>query len=87
MQTEPSLFVGLGKVQVIQEARIFNQSNASLRKCRLVLGKIAYLLNTGETFAPREATELFFSMTKLFQHKNVSRETRVKMANNGFRTN
>ena len=34
--------------------------------------KITYLLHTGERFPTSEATELFFGITKLFQHRDAS---------------
>lgn len=37
---------------------------------QILLTKIIYLLYVGETFAPQEATTLFFGVTKLFQHKD-----------------
>ncbi|OAV88487.1 hypothetical protein PTTG_00881 [Puccinia triticina 1-1 BBBD Race 1] len=58
------------KTTVIQEARVFNESPISPRKCRILLTKIIYLLYVGETFGPQEATTLFFGVTKLFQHKD-----------------
>lgn len=58
------------KTTVIQEARVFNESPISPRKCRILLTKIVYLLYSGETFGPQEATTLFFGVTKLFQHKD-----------------
>lgn len=58
---------------VIQEARVFNETPISPRKCRILLTKIVYLLCVGETFGTQEATTLFFGVTKLFQHKDVSR--------------
>lgn len=60
------------KTTVIQEARVFNESPISPRKCRILLTKIIYLLYIGETFGTQEATTLFFGVTKLFQHKDVS---------------
>lgn len=60
------------KTTVIQEARVFNESPISPRKCRILLTKIVYLLYVGETFGAQEATTLFFGVTKLFQHKDVS---------------
>jgi hypothetical protein len=57
---------------VIQEARVFNETPISPRKCRILLTKIVYLLCVGETFGTQEATTLFFGVTKLFQHKDVS---------------
>lgn len=56
---------------VIQEARVFNETPISPRKCRILLTKIVYLLYVGETFGTQEATTLFFGVTKLFQHKDV----------------
>lgn len=60
------------KTTVIQEARVFNESPISPRKCRALLTRIVYLLYAGETFSTQEATTLFFGVTKLFQHKDVS---------------
>ena len=60
------------KTTVIQEARVFNESPISPRKCRALLTRIVYLLYVGETFSTQEATTLFFGTTKLFQHKDVS---------------
>ena len=59
------------KSTVIQEARAFNESPISPRKCRALLTRIVYLLYVGETFSTQEATTLFFGVTKLFQHKDV----------------
>ena len=59
------------KTTVIQEARAFNESPISPRKCRALLTRIIYLLYVGETFSTQEATTLFFGVTKLFQHKDV----------------
>lgn len=72
----PSLACTVGvffqdKTTVIQEARVFNESPISPRKCRILLTKIIYLLYIGETFGTQEATTLFFGVTKLFQHKDV----------------
>jgi coatomer subunit gamma len=60
------------KTTIIQEARVFNESPISPRKCRALLTRIVYLLYVGETFGTEEATTLFFGTTKLFQHKDVS---------------
>ena len=60
------------KTTIIQEARVFNESPVSPRKCRQLLTRIVYLLYAGETFSTQEATTLFFGTTKLFQHKDVS---------------
>ncbi|BGP39133.1 coatomer subunit gamma [Rhodotorula kratochvilovae] len=58
------------KTTVIQEARVFNETPISPRKCRILLTKIVYLLYVGETLGTQEATTLFFGVTKLFQHKD-----------------
>lgn len=60
------------KAIVIQEARVFNESPISPRKCRALLTRIVFLLYVGETFTTQEATTLFFGVTKLFQHKDSS---------------
>lgn len=59
------------KTTIIQEARVFNESPISPRKCRALLTRTVYLLYVGETFGSQEATTLFFGTTKLFQHKDV----------------
>lgn len=59
------------KTTIIQEARVFNDSPISPRKCRALLTRIVYLLYIGETLNAQEATTLFFGTTKLFQHKDV----------------
>ncbi|KAF9015744.1 armadillo-type protein [Cyathus striatus] len=63
------------KTTIIQEARVFNDSPISPRKCRALLTRIVYLLYIGETFGTQEATTLFFGTTKLFQHKDVKLAT------------
>jgi len=59
------------KTTIIQEARVFNDSPISPRKCRALLTRVVYLLYVGETFGAQEATTLFFGTTKLFQHRDV----------------
>ena len=68
------------KTAVIQEARMFNQSNISPRRCRILLTKILYLLYTGERFSQQEATDLFFGATKLFQNKDAGLRQMVYLA-------
>ena len=67
------------KTTIIQEARVFNDSPISPRKCRALLTRIVYLLYVGETFGTQEATNLFFGTTKLFQHKDVCYSPFVKL--------
>ncbi|OCH95666.1 coatomer subunit gamma [Obba rivulosa] len=68
------------KTTVIQEARVFNDSPISPRKCRALLTRIVYLLYVGETFNTQEATTLFFGTTKLFQHKDSALRQMVYLA-------
>ena len=75
------------KTTVIQEARVFNESPISPRKCRILLTKIIYLLYIGETFGTTEATTLFFGVTKLFQHKDVSMNSRASRDRHADRCN
>jgi coatomer protein complex subunit gamma len=69
---ELELFKTLDKTMVLQEAKVFNESPIRPKQCRFILSKILYLLNTGESFSTKEATELFFAITKLFLSKDVS---------------
>ena len=69
------------KTTIIQEARVFNDSPISPRKCRALLTRIVYLLYIGENFSSQEGTTLFFGTTKLFQHKDVGRIARASMGN------
>jgi coatomer protein complex subunit gamma len=68
------------KSTIIQEARVFNDSPISPRKCRSLLTRIVYLLYVGETFGTQEATTLFFGTTKLFQHKDSALRQMVYLA-------
>ncbi|KAF2089830.1 Coatomer, gamma subunit [Saccharata proteae CBS 121410] len=64
--------VKVDRTSVFQEARLFNSSPISPRRCRILLTKIALLLFTGEKFPTNEATTLFFGISKLFQNKDPS---------------
>ncbi|XP_001358267.3 coatomer subunit gamma [Drosophila pseudoobscura] len=64
-------YQNLEKTSVLQETRTFNETPVNARKCIHILTKILYLINQGETLVPREATDCFFAMTKLFQSKDV----------------
>ncbi|KAG6911358.1 hypothetical protein DXG01_001029 [Tephrocybe rancida] len=68
------------KTTIIQEARVFNESPISPRKCRALLTRIVYLLYVGETFGTQEATTLFFGTSKLFQHKDSALRQAVYLA-------
>ncbi|KKY24752.1 putative coatomer subunit [Phaeomoniella chlamydospora] len=62
----------LDRTSVFQDARLFNTSPISPRRCRTLLTKIAVLVFTGEKFPTNEATTLFFGISKLFQNKDPS---------------
>ncbi|CRG85762.1 putative coatomer subunit gamma [Talaromyces islandicus] len=64
--------IKLDRTSVFQDARLFNSSPISPRRCRTLLTKIAVLLFTGEKFPTNEATTLFFGISKLFQNKDPS---------------
>uniref|UniRef100_A0A060T9K5 Coatomer subunit gamma n=1 Tax=Blastobotrys adeninivorans TaxID=409370 RepID=A0A060T9K5_BLAAD len=71
----------LDKMTVYQECLSgFNASPIQSKRCRALLAKLIHLLSTGETFPPEEATTLFFSVTKLFQHKDPSLRQMVYLA-------
>lgn len=59
------------KTSVLQEARVFNETPVNVKRSTHVLTKILYLLNQGEILAPKEATDVFFAMTKLFQSNDI----------------
>lgn len=50
----------------------FNESPVNPKACRQLISKLLELLAHGETFPRQEATTLFFSISKLFQHPNDS---------------
>ena len=66
------MYLSKDKAVVLQEARVFNESPIHPKKCRLVLARIVYLLYQSETLGTKEATETFFSITKLFQNPDSS---------------
>ncbi|XP_076897530.1 coatomer subunit gamma-2-like [Bidens hawaiensis] len=70
-EAEYSPFSGIEKGAVLQEARVFNDPQLDSRRCSQVITKLLYLLNQGDTFTKTEATEVFFSVTKLFQAKDI----------------
>lgn len=66
------MMLKLDRTSVFQDARLFNSSPISPRRCRTLLTKISILLFTGERFTEDEATTLFFGISKLFQNKDPS---------------
>ncbi|VVT49739.1 uncharacterized protein SAPINGB_P002419 [Magnusiomyces paraingens] len=71
----------LDKMTVFQECISgFNASPIQSKKCRTLLTKLVRLIHMGEVFPPEESTSLFFSITKLFQHKDPSLRQMVYVA-------
>ncbi|KAL7664123.1 Coatomer subunit gamma [[Candida] zeylanoides] len=69
------------KMVVFQEClQQFNASPVNARKCRLLLAELLRLIYYGENFPAAESTTLFFSISKLFQHKDVSLRQIVYLA-------
>lgn len=61
------------KMTIFQEClQQFNLSPVNAKKCRQLLAKLLRLLYHGEKFPSLESTTLFFSISKLFQHKDLS---------------
>lgn len=50
---------------------MFNEAHIDPRRCQQVITKLLYLLTQGEKFTKNEASDVFFSVTKLFQHKDL----------------
>ncbi|QIW99330.1 hypothetical protein AMS68_004848 [Peltaster fructicola] len=69
---DENTIVKVDRTSVFQEARVFNTSPVSPRRCRILLTKLSLLLLTGEKFPTNEATSLFFGISKLFQNKDAS---------------
>lgn len=61
------------KMAVFQEClQQFNALPVNAKKCRQLLAKLLRLIYQGEQFPPKESTKLFFSISKLFQHRDSS---------------
>ncbi|KAJ2312567.1 coatomer subunit gamma, partial [Coemansia sp. RSA 2611] len=69
---ELGALLNLDHSAVLQESRVFNQTPIRPRHSRLLLAKILFLLYRGDSMSTTEATNLFFSITKLFQCKDMS---------------
>ncbi|KAJ2079194.1 coatomer subunit gamma [Coemansia sp. RSA 988] len=65
---------------VLQEARVFNQTPIRPRQSRVLLAKILFLIYRGDNMSTSVATNLFFSITKLFQSKDMSLRQMVYLA-------
>ncbi|ANZ75962.1 BA75_03083T0 [Komagataella pastoris] len=61
------------KMTVFQDClQAFNASPVQAKRCRMLLARLLRLLYSGDSFPSTESTTLFFSISKLFQHKDVS---------------
>ncbi|KAJ2855397.1 coatomer subunit gamma, partial [Coemansia erecta] len=69
---ELGALLNLDRSSVLQEARVFNKTPIRPRQSRLILAKILFLLYRGDSIPTEDATNLFFSITKLFQCKDMS---------------
>lgn len=59
------------KMAVFQECKAqFNALPVNPRKCRQLLARLLRLLYHGDAFEEKQATELYFSISKLFQSKD-----------------
>lgn len=81
-KTDPYTGSGLpDKMSVFQEClQQFNASPVDAGKCRQLLAKLLRLIYHGEQFPSQESTTLFFSISKLFQHKNSALRQLVYLA-------
>lgn len=71
----------LDKMTVFQNCIAqFNLSNVSSKRARALLTKLLALIYKGETFPEDEATQLFFTITKLFQKENAGLRQMVYVA-------
>mmetsp|Transcript_2747 Transcript_2747/g.5006 ORF Transcript_2747/g.5006 Transcript_2747/m.5006 type:complete len:886 (-) Transcript_2747:1030-3687(-) len=75
-----SPFDGIEKGSVLQECRIFNDLHLDTSRCENVLVRLLYLVGQGEKLSREEATEVFFSVTKLFQSAEPSLRRLVYLA-------
>ncbi|XP_049849051.1 coatomer subunit gamma-2-like isoform X1 [Schistocerca gregaria] len=60
------------KGAVLQEIRIFSAKPIKTQECYALLVRILYMCMHGEPMTKKEATNVFFGVTKLFQCKDVS---------------
>lgn len=69
------------KMTIYQDCmNTFNESPVNAKRCRILISRLLRLLSNGETFPENEATALFFSISKLFQHQNDSLRQAVYLA-------
>jgi hypothetical protein len=66
----------MDKTSVLHDARCFNEHDVVMRnpsKCCNIITKLLYILTcTGDNFSSSEASDVFFSVTKLFESKDLN---------------
>lgn len=70
-----SPYQDLEKATVLQECRVFSDSNVvtnNPKRCCQLITKLLFILTQGETFSSSETTEVFFGVTKLFQSQDYN---------------
>uniref|UniRef100_A0AC35TLY8 Coatomer subunit gamma n=1 Tax=Rhabditophanes sp. KR3021 TaxID=114890 RepID=A0AC35TLY8_9BILA len=75
-----NIYSHLDKTAVLQEGGAFNDTPINAKKCTLTLSKLLYLIWNGETIIRIEGTKIFFSITKLWQSKDVNLRRLVYLA-------
>lgn len=60
-------FEGIDQASALQACRVFNEVPLNIPKCLSAMTSMLYLLSTGTCLTEAEATDLFFSSTKLLQ--------------------
>lgn len=64
----------LDKGSVLQEVRIFSANPLKPKACYSLLSRILWVMLHGEPINKKEATDVFFGVTKLFQSKDVRKK-------------
>eukprot|EP01104_Vermistella_antarctica_P004786 TRINITY_DN15205_c0_g1_i1.p1 TRINITY_DN15205_c0_g1~~TRINITY_DN15205_c0_g1_i1.p1 ORF type:complete len:879 (-),score=289.91 TRINITY_DN15205_c0_g1_i1:79-2715(-) len=64
-------FQDMDKGIVLQEKSLFNATPLDARKCCHLITKYLHLITQGDVFTTKEATDVFFAVTKLFQSKDM----------------
>lgn len=59
------------KSTVLLEARAFNETPLNPTKCRQIIAKLILLIYRAAPLSQIEATDIFFSITKLFMNNSI----------------
>lgn len=74
----------LEKGAVLQEVRIFSANPLKPKACYSLLSRIIWVIMHGEPINKKEATDVFFGVTKLFQSKDVRTPIPQTFSNSPF---